>query len=116
MTTEKLFAKLLNPFINFVLYASYIVFILSLLLQDFTIVRIASLLMLLALIFHFVTLPVEVDATNIAKDNLNKLKILDKHELDGAKTLFKVMPYMFLMTILTCISNLFNELIYNLKK
>lgn len=110
------FRSFLNPFINFVVYASYIVFILSLLLQDFTIVRIASLLMLLALIFHFVTLPVEVDATNIAKDNLNKLKILDKHELDGAKTLFKVMPYMFLMTILTCISNLFNELIYNLKK
>jgi hypothetical protein len=52
----------------------------------------------------------------LAKENIEKLKILDKYEIDSSKTLFGVMPYMFLMSILTCISNLFNEIIYNLKK
>lgn len=110
------FRSVLNPFITFVTYAAYILFILSLCLQDFSIVRIAALLLMISLVFHLLTLPVEYDATKLAKENLNKLKILDKHELENGKTLFKVMPYMFLMTILTCISNLFNELVYNFKK
>ena len=110
------FRSFLNPFVNFVIYASYIIFVLSLCLQEFSMIRIASLLLLFALVFHLLTLTVETNATNLAKENIEKLKILDKYEIDSSKTLFSVMPYMFLMSILTCISNLFNEIIYNLKK
>ena len=48
--------------------------------------------------------------------NLKDNKILNNEEIEESSMLFKVSNYTFIMSILTCISNLFNELIYNLKR
>lgn len=110
------FRSLLNPFINLIVYGGYILFLISLCVQDYNMVKISALLILISIVFHFMTLPVEFNATKIAKDNLDKSDILTKKEIEDGNGLFKVLPYMFLMTVLTCISNLYNEIVYNIKR
>ena len=79
-------------------------------------IKIAALLLLISIVFHLVTLPVEFDATKKAKANLDKSDILNKNEIEEGSDLFRAIPFMFVMTVLTCISNLINEIIYNLKR
>lgn len=110
------FRSLVNPFITFDIYASYIIVIVGICLQDYAMVKLATLLMLVALIFHIVTLTVEKKAIKESISNLKDNKILNNEEIEESSMLFKVSNYTFIMSILTCISNLFNELIYNLKK
>lgn len=110
------FRSVVNPLATFAVYIGYILFIIGLCLQDFGMIKIAALLLLISIVFHLVTLPVEFDATKKAKANLDKSDILNKNEIEEGSDLFRAIPFMFVMTVLTCISNLINEIIYNLKR
>lgn len=110
------FRSVLNQLVTFDVYAGYILFIVGLCLQDFSMIRLSAMLLLIAIVFHLITLPVEFDATKKAKESLDKSNILNKEEIEEGNSLFRALPYMFLMTVLTCISNLYNEIVYNIKK
>lgn len=106
----------LNPIIKFDVYAAYILFIIGLCLQDFGIVKVSSLLMGLALIYRVATLPVEFTIMKNAKSILSKLGILNKKEIEEGEVVFKVSVYTYIMEILTSVTSLFNEIIYNLQR
>lgn len=106
----------LNPLIVFDTYMAYLLFIVGLCLQDFSVVSIATILLLIALVFYLVMLPVQFEAIKEAKEMLNRADVLNKSEMEDSEKVLKVSVYTFIMSILTCISNLFNEILYNLKR
>lgn len=106
----------LNPIINFAVYIAYILFILGICLQDFSMVSLASGILGFVLIFHLVTLPVEFNGKKVASGELKKLDKITKEEISDTEAVLKVANYTFVMSILTCISNLFSEIVYNIKR
>lgn len=110
------FSFTLNPFIVLDTYLAYILFIIGLCLQDFAIVDGAVLLLVIALVFYLVTLPVQFNAINKAREALNKLDKLEMSEKEESNSVLRFSAYVFIMSILTCITNLYNEIMYNMKK
>lgn len=110
------FRSFLSKFIVFVNYIAYIMFILGLALQDVNIIEMANYFILLVLIFHLITLPVELDACDRGKKYLIKNDILTKKEMEEVDNVFKVSPYIFIMSIITCISTLVSEIMYNIQR
>lgn len=106
----------LNPIINFAVYIAYILFILGVCLQDYGMVALASGILGFVLVFHLVTLPVEFSGKKVANDELCKLDKISKEEISDIEVVLNVASYTFVMSILTCISNLFSEFVYNIKK
>ena len=106
----------INKIITFVNYVAYILFVVGLALKDVTIVEMANYFILFVLVFHVVTLPVEVDVCDRARKYLIKNNILTKKELDESKRLFQVSLYSFIISIITCISSMINEFIYNIQR
>ena len=106
----------INKIITFVNYVAYILFVVGLALKDVTIVEMANYFILFVLVFHIVTLPVEVDVCDRARKYLIKNNILTKKELDESKRLFQVSLYSFIISIITCISSMINEFIYNIQR
>lgn len=106
----------LNQMITFANYIAYILFIVGICMKDVGILEIANLVLLIVFMFHVITLPVEFDACNRLVKYLDKYSHLTKKELEEANILVKVTPYTFIMSIVTCISNLIREIIYNIQK
>lgn len=110
------FRSSLNNIFTFASYIAYILFIVGLCLQDVSILEISNIIILMVLVFHIATLPVEFDACKRAKKELSKNDLLTKKELEEVESVFKVSPYTFIMSILTCISTLVSELMYNIQR
>ena len=110
------FRSFLNKIITFVNYAAYILFIVGLALQDVSILEMTNYFILLVLAFHLVTLPVEFDVCKRAKKDLDKNDILTKKELEEVDNVFKVSPYTFIMSMITCVSTLVSEFMYNIQR
>ncbi len=110
------FRSVVNPVMTFAVYLAYIVFLLGLCLQDYGMVNLATIIMAFSLIFHLITLPVEFEASRIASKSLKELDRLTKEEIDDTSNVLKSSNYTFVMSILTCISTLFNEILYNMKR
>lgn len=105
-----------NQMITFANYIAYILFIVGICMKDEGILEIANLVLLIVFIFHVITLPVEFDACSRLVKYLDKYNHLTKKEIEEANILVKVSPYTFIMSIVTCISNLIREIIYNIQK
>lgn len=110
------FRSVVNKIMTFANYIAYILFIVGLCLQDISILEIANMAIIMVLVFHIVTLPVEFDACNRAKKDLNKNDLLTKKELEDADNVFKVSSYTFIMSIMTCVFSLFSEIMYNIQR
>lgn len=110
------FRSFLNKIITFVNYAAYILFIVGLALQDVSILEMTNYFMLIVLAFHLVTLPVEFDVCKRAKKDLDKNDILTKKEMEEVDNVFKVSPYTFIMSMITCVSTLVSEFMYNIQR
>lgn len=110
------FRSFLNKIITFVNYAAYILFIVGLALQDVSILEMTNYFMLIVLSFHLVTLPVEFDVCKRAKKDLDKNNILTKKEMEEVDNVFKVSPYTFIMSMITCVSTLVSEFMYNIQR
>ena len=110
------FRSFLNKIITFVNYAAYILFIVGLALQDVSILEMTNYFILLVLAFHLVTLPVEFDVCKRAKKDLDKNDILTKKEMEEVDNVFKVSPYTFIMSMITCVSTLVSEFMYNIQR
>lgn len=110
------FRSFLNKIITFVNYAAYILFIVGLALRDVSILEMTNYFILLVLAFHLVTLPVEFDVCKRAKKDLDKNDILTKKEMEEVDNVFKVSPYTFIMSMITCVSTLVSEFMYNIQR
>lgn len=110
------FRSFLNKIITFVNYAAYILFIVGLALQDVSILEMTNYFILIVLAFHLVTLPVEFDVCKRAKKDLDKNDILTKKEMEEVDNVFKVSPYTFIMSMITCVSTLVSEFMYNIQR
>lgn len=108
--------SILMPLFNFSIYLSYVICIIALFIQDFGMVRLAAFVLESVLIFNIITLPVEYNANKIILDKIKTEKILEKDELLYAQKVLKVIPYISIMNILTSISRLFSEIMYNLQR
>lgn len=106
----------LYQMIMFANYVSYIIFVVALCIKDSSVLSIANLVLSLVLFFHLITLPVEFDACNRAVKYMNKYNHLTKKELEEANMLVKVSSYTFIMSMITCISNLVSEIVYNIQR
>ncbi len=106
----------INPFIIFLNYVAFLLFILGLFLQDFQIIELSSLLLGCVLLFRLVELPLEFKVVKESELFLNNINEFEKKEVLNMKSVMKVVPYTWIMSILTCISNLFSEIMYNLQR
>ena len=77
------FRTKLVPVVNFTSTISSIMIFLGFLLEAANILYIAIFCMLAALLFQFVTLPVEFDASNRAKEQLEKLNLIKPADKKG---------------------------------
>lgn len=110
------FFFLVNPFIVFLNYVAFLLFILGLFIQDFQVIELAYLLLGCVLIFRFIELPLEYKVVKESEVFLNSVDKFEKKEILSMKDVMKIVPYTWIMSILTCISNLFGEIMYNLQK
>ncbi len=107
---------MINPFMTYVIYLAYIMFILGICVQEFDMIGVSSILLGIVLVFQLVTIGLEYLVNETAIKDLDKLDILNKKEIELGNKVMKVAVFTFVMNILVCVSNLFSELIYNLKK
>lgn len=86
--------SLIVPLVNLTNYASYIFLIISFILSGAgmfsgsqTFIWIAIFCMMFGVLFHLVTLPVEVNASSRAKKQIKKLKLASENEQNGVFTM-----------------------------
>ena len=77
------FRTKLVPVVNFTSRISSVIIVLGFILEAINVINIALLLMLVSLLFQFVTLPVEFDASNRAKLQLKKLGLIKDADSKG---------------------------------
>ena len=58
----------------------------------------------------------EFDVCKRAKKDLDKNDILTKKEMEEVDNVFKVSPYTFIMSMITCVSTLVSEFMYNIQR
>lgn len=75
--------SMIFPIVNIATSISYVVILIGILAQLFNVVLLGIFLTAFGLIFQIVTLPVEFDASNRAKDELRKIGIVKKEEQTG---------------------------------
>lgn len=102
----------LVPIVNFITYSAYIMFFISIFLQmmDFLLVAVASVF--IGLIFQLITLPVEFNASNRAKDQLNRLAFVNKKEYDDVSATLKAAALTYVASVLSSMLNLLRLLRY----
>ena len=110
------FSYTINPLVVFINYIAYLLFIVGICLQDFQVIQVSALLLGSVLVLRLIMLPMEFSACKEARKALEDIKKIEKNELEDSENVFRVFPYNGLMAILTCISNLFSEIIYNLQR
>ena len=75
--------SIIFPIVNIATSISYVVILIGILAQLFNVVLLGIFLTAFGLIFQIVTLPVEFDASNRAKDELRKIGIVKAEEQTG---------------------------------
>lgn len=100
------------PVVNFITYAAYIMFALSMILQMFNMLLISIASVLFGLLFQLVTLPVEFDASKRALIQLKKLKLVDNKEHEGTTKMLRAAALTYVASVLSSLLNLFRLLSY----
>lgn len=80
------FRSSLVPIVNFSSYAGYIAIVIGLLLSSIKVIFIGIALELVILLFQIVTLSVEIDASNRALKEIDKLSFLEGDEYKSGKS------------------------------
>lgn len=91
------------PFANFCSMIGYLVIILGAILGLLNLFYLGILLLLVILLFQLVTLPVEIDASKKAMANLEKMDLLEKDELDSAKSVLTAAALTYVASLATTI-------------
>jgi Zn-dependent membrane protease YugP len=94
---------MLVPIVNITSYFSWVVILIGIASQYFKVFLIGIALISIGLLFHLVTLSVEFDASNRAKKELIKLKLISDSELDGVKSVLGAAAMTYVASVLTSI-------------
>lgn len=101
----------LVPIVNFVTYAGYVVAVLSLFAGITGYLKVGIFLIIAAIIFQLVTLPVEFDASARAQKQLDELKLLESDEQNGVYDMLRAAAMTYVASFLSSIINLLRLLI-----
>lgn len=106
----------LIPVFNLCVYFSYILFIVALCMQDYSMVMYSTALIVIVLIFHIITLPVEFETKKISLKSLKDTGVILDDEENSVISVLNVSSFIFIMNIITCISYMISEIKYNLQR
>lgn len=94
------------PVVNFISYAGYIAMFISIFAGAMQYFMIGILIVTATLLFQFITLPVELDASKRALIELEELKILSKEELPQAKEVLSAAAMTYIASVLASLLQL----------
>ena len=98
--------SLLAPVVGLVNYAGYFFLILSLIAGVMAYINASIILVLIALVFQLVTLPVEFNASKRAFEELKKLDLIEPKEEEGVKKMLNAAAFTYVAGILSSILQL----------
>jgi Zn-dependent membrane protease YugP len=96
----------LVPVVNFISYAGYIAMFISIFAGAMQYFMIGILIVAATLLFQFITLPVELDASRRALLQLEELKIVTKEELPQAKEVLSAAAMTYIASVLASLLQL----------
>lgn len=97
------FRAALFPIVNFSSYAGYIAIVLGCLFGSLNLIWIGILAEIIILIFQLVTLPVEIDASKKALNELNSSHMLDSDELKGGRNMLIAAATTYVASVATTV-------------
>lgn len=103
--------SILVPVVNFITYIGYIVAFISLLAGITGYLKISIIIILAALLFQLVTLPVEFDASKRGREQLVKLGIIDGSEEKGVKKMLDAAAFTYVASFISSLLNLLRLII-----
>ena len=89
------------PLVSLASNFGYIAIMIGLLFQMMNLAWFGIALLLVILFFQLITLPVEFNASTRAKEQLNKLQILDSQELQGSSNALRAAAYTYVASLAT---------------
>ena len=98
-------AKLV-PFVNIINKFGYIATIIGLISGIFDVLICGIVMIIATLIFQLVTLPVEFDASNRAKKQIDKLKLANSDEQEGVRKMLSAAAFTYVAGVLESIFQL----------
>jgi len=102
---------ILVPFVNFISYFGYFVIIVSLFSGITGYLMVGIITILATILFQLVTLPVELDASNRAKQQLEQLQIIDMEEKEGVSSMLQAAAFTYVASLASSILNLLRLII-----
>ena len=107
----------LVPIVNFTSSFAWIVIVIGLFAEYFNLFIFGIGLISVGLLFQLVTLPVEFDASNRAKKELERLNLVDKEENEGVTKVLGAAAMTYVASVLTSILEIVRLfLVYNDRK
>lgn len=97
----------LVPFVNFVTYLGYLSLIVSIFSGITGYLMLGILVLCATLIFQLITLPVEFNASNRAKKELEKYNLIDKNDQDGINNMLKSAAMTYVTSVISTLLNIF---------
>lgn len=95
------FRALIFPAVNIATSFSYLMIVLGILFQSFHLIKIGIFLVGTGLFFQIITLPVEINASKRAKEELKKLNLADKVEQEGVRSMLSAAASTYVAGILS---------------
>lgn len=95
------FRSFLVPIVNFSTKIGYLAVIIGIIFNAIGLAKIGLILLLTMLLFQLVTLPVEFNASSRAKQQLEKLQILNSQEQNGTKTMLTAAALTYVASVLS---------------
>ena len=95
------FRAFLVPLVNFSTKIGYLAVIIGIIFNAIGLAKIGLILLLTMLLFQLVTLPVEFNASKRAKEQLEKLQILNSNEQQGSKTMLTAAALTYVASVLS---------------
>lgn len=103
--------SILVPVVNFITYIGYIVAFISLLAGITGYLKVSIIIILAALLFQLVTLPVEFDASKRGRKQLVKLGVIDGSEEKGVKKMLDAAAFTYVASFISSLLNLLRLII-----
>ncbi len=95
--------SMIFPFVNIATKFSYIIIMIGFIAQITNLIYIGIALISISLLFQLVTLPVEINASNRAKKELDSLKIANQEEYYGVSNMLSACAMTYVASILTAV-------------
>lgn len=99
--------KFIFPIVNFSTKAGYYIILFGFIFGILKLVYLGIALLSFIVLFQLITLPVEIDASKKALNNIKKLNILDKDELNGASKVLRAAAFTYVAGLASAILEVF---------